>query len=75
MLLTYPDQNALIALGVKAWNPEFRKSVDRALESGSLDVVVSTWHLVETANTSRLARAVELAEFLDSLKPAWLLGK
>jgi hypothetical protein len=75
MPLTHPDQNALIALGVKARNPEFRKKLDCALESGSFSVVVSTWHLIETANTTNLEKAVELAEFIDSLKPAWLLER
>jgi hypothetical protein len=75
MSLTYPDQNALIALGVKARSPEFRKKLDGALESGSLSVVVSTWHLIETANTRNLAMALELADFIDSLRPAWLLER
>jgi hypothetical protein len=73
--LTYPDQNSLVALGRKARNSEFRKKLDTALESGSLAVVVSSWHLIETANTSNLANAVELAEFIDSLKPSWLLER
>jgi hypothetical protein len=75
MPLTYPDQNALIALGVKARKPEFRKKLDSALESGSFSVVVSAWHLIETANTNNLEGAVELAEFIDSLRPAWLLER
>jgi hypothetical protein len=75
MPLTYPDQNALIALGVAARKADFRKKVDSALESGTLSVVVSTWHLIETANTKNLARATELAEFIDSLKPSWLLER
>jgi hypothetical protein len=37
--------------------------------------VVSSWHLIETANTTDVAKAVELAEFIDSLKPAWLLER
>ena len=31
--------------------------------------------LIETANTNNLANAVELAEFIDSLKPTWLLER
>jgi hypothetical protein len=65
----------LIALGVKARNRDFRKKLDSSLESGALSVVVSTWHLIETANTKNLAGATELAEFIDSLKPAWLLER
>jgi hypothetical protein len=65
----------LLAIGFKAWNSEFRKRLDSALESGTLAVVVSAWHLIETAHTSNLASAIELAEFIDSLKPAWLLEK
>jgi hypothetical protein len=75
MPLTYPDQNALIALGVKARKPDFRNKLDFALESDALSVVVSTWHLIETANTKNLAGATELAEFIDSLKPSWLLER
>ncbi len=75
MLLTYPDQNALIALGVKARNVEFRTKLDKALESGSFSVVVSTWHLIETANTTNIEGAIELAEFIDSLKPVWILER
>jgi hypothetical protein len=75
MPLTYLDQNALIAVGVKARQSDFRKKLDSLLESGALSAVVSTWHLIETANTANLAGAVELAEFIDSLKPAWLLER
>jgi hypothetical protein len=39
MPLTYPDQNALVALVRKARNPEFRKKLDAVLESGSTTVV------------------------------------
>lgn len=72
---TYLDQNALLALGFSARSPEFRKKLDGAIESGSLAAVVSSWHLIETAHTSKLENAIELAEFIDSLKPAWLLER
>jgi hypothetical protein len=75
MMLTYLDQNALIELGVKARDSKFRKKLDESLGIGSLTVVVSSWHLIETANTRNLDRAVELAEFIDSLRPAWLLER
>lgn len=75
MPLTYLDQNALVALGRKARNAEFRKILDTALESGSLTIVVSSWHLIETANTPDLPRALELAEFIDSVRPVWLLER
>ena len=32
-------------------------------------------HLIETANTTNLANAAELAEFIDSLRPVWLLER
>jgi hypothetical protein len=72
---TYLDQNALIALGYEARGPNFRKLLDARLESGSLAVVVSSWHLIETANTRDLKKAIELADFIDSLRPAWLLER
>jgi hypothetical protein len=75
MPLTYPDQNAIVALGRKARNPEFRKKLDAVLEPGSTAVVVSSWHLIETANTPNLKNAIELAEFIDSLRPTWLLER
>jgi hypothetical protein len=75
MPLTYLDQNALIELGRMARNPEFRKKLDSAIESGSFAAVVSSWHLIETAHTSNLANAIELAEFIDSLKPSWLFER
>jgi hypothetical protein len=75
MPLTYLDQNALIELGRAARSPDFRKKLDTALKSRSLAVVVSSWHLIETAHTTNLANAVELAEFIDSLKPTWLFER
>jgi hypothetical protein len=75
MPLTYLDQNALVTLGRKARRPEFRKKLDDALAAGLLSVVVSSWHLIETANTANLKSALELAEFIDSLRPSWLLER
>jgi len=37
--------------------------------------VVSGWHLIETAHTTNLSNALELAEFIDSLSPVWLLER
>lgn len=71
---TYLDQNALLGLGFKARNTGFRKKLDEALASG-LSVVVSSWHLIEIANTSNIAMAEELADFMDSLNPGWLLER
>lgn len=73
--LTYLDQNAVIELGRMARAPDFRKKLDTALESGSLNVVVASWHLIETARTTNLANAEELANFIDSLKPSWLFER
>jgi hypothetical protein len=75
MVLTYLDQNALIALGRMARQAHFRKKLDLALDSKSLSVVVSSWHLIETARTANLGNATELAEFIDSLKPGWLFER
>jgi len=74
MTFTYLDQNALLKLGFKARKPDFRQRLDTAL-SGSLAIVVSSWHLIEKAHTSNVAIAVELAEFIDSLRPSWLLER
>jgi len=75
MPTTYLDQNALIGLGRKARDAEFRKRLDAALGSGALSVVLSLWHLVETAHTKRLENAIELAQFIDSLHPTWLFER
>jgi len=75
MALTYLDQNALIALGKRARQPGFRKTLDAALESRSLTAVVSPWHLIETAHSTRLPPALELAEFIDSMRPMWLFER
>jgi hypothetical protein len=74
MPLTYLDQNALINLGRRAREKEFRKKLDVALK-GSLSVVMSPWHLIETAHTKKQEAAIELAEFIDSLRPQWLLDR
>lgn len=75
MPLTYLDQNGLIELGVRARRADFRGKLDSMIGSGAMSAVVSSWHLIETANTTSIANAVELAEFIDSLKPAWLLER
>lgn len=54
---------------------EFREKLDAAMGSGAFTPMVSSWHLVETANTTNLANATELADFIDSLKPVWLLER
>lgn len=72
---TYLDQNALIGLGRKARDGEFRKKLDDALSAGALSVVLSLWHLVETAHTKKLENAIELAQFIESLHPAWLFER
>jgi hypothetical protein len=73
--ITYLDQNAVIDLGVRARRAEFSKKLDAAIGSGAFTPMVSSWHLIETANTTNLANAIELAEFIDSLKPVWLLER
>lgn len=76
IVFSYLDQNVLIKLGFKALgNPEFAIRLTSQVENGTLRVVVSTWHLIETANTSKVENAVRLADFIDSLRPAWLLEK
>lgn len=74
MSLTYLDQNALIKLGHRSRRPEFRTRLDIAIDSGSLTIVACITHLVETAQTTNRQNAILLAEFLESLKPAWLVA-
>lgn len=75
MPTTYLDQTALIGLGRKARVPEFRKKLDDVLNSGGLRLVLSLWHLVETVHTTKLENAIELARFIESLRPAWLFER
>jgi hypothetical protein len=75
MKLTYLDQNGLIELGRKARHAEARRRLDSMIESGTVIFVVSLWHLVETAHTANLSSALELARFIDSLRPHWLLER
>jgi hypothetical protein len=75
MPLTYLDQNALLALGRKARKPDYRSKLDGILKTEGLRPVVSSWHLIETAHTASIANAVELADFIDSLNPGWLLER
>ncbi len=75
MPLTYLDQNALIELGRRARGDQFGKKLVSGTGAGLLTIVVSLWHLIETAHTPNLGSALELAEFIDSLKPFWLLER
>ncbi len=75
MPLTYLDQNAVIYLEKQAGDAAFRAKLDLAIEAGRLSVVTSLWHLIETANTTDLDKAVRLARFIDSLRPTWLLER
>lgn len=75
MTLTYLDQVAIIKLGFAAKRQDFRLKLDAAIACGSLTFAVSPWHLIETAHTTNLEGAVALAEFVDSLKPMWLLER
>ncbi len=75
MTTIYPDQNALIALGRKARRVPYDVALRSAVSDGRLSVVVSPWHIVETAHTSNVKNAVELAEFIDGLRPAYLLER
>lgn len=72
MPLTYLDQNAVIYLEQAANDPTFRAKLDA---SGKLTVVLSSWHLIETAKTTDVAKAIRLADFIESLRPAWLLER
>src|SRR6266851_1520991 len=70
--LTYLDQNALIELGRRSGKEEFRKKLDATIGAGVLTIVVSVFHLVETAKTSKAQNALRLADFIDSLNVMWL---
>jgi hypothetical protein len=68
MPLTYLDQNAVIYLEKAANDPAFRAKLDAAIHSGKLTIVLASWHLIETAKTTDVAKAVRLADFIESLR-------
>lgn len=69
----YPDQNALIGLGLRVQKDQLlRKRLYKRIKNGSLRFVVSTWHLIETAQTANVNSATRLADFIDSLTPLWI---
>jgi hypothetical protein len=71
--LIYLDQNALIGLGLRAQkDPLLRERLYKRIGDGSLAIVLSPWHLVETAQSTNINSATRLAEFMDSLKPLWI---
>jgi hypothetical protein len=74
MILTDLDQVALIKLGRRARKPEVRQEVEVSLRD-SPKIVLSLWHLVETANTSNNDNKRELAKFIDSMNLSWLLDR
>jgi hypothetical protein len=71
--LIYPDQNALIGLGLRVQRDKLlRKRLYVRIKNGSLRFVVSTWHLIETAQTTNVNSATRLADFIDTLMPRWI---
>jgi hypothetical protein len=75
MSLIYLDQNALISLGRKARQGDCREKLISFISLGGEPFVLSFWHLVETSYGSRPAKSAELADFIESLKPRWLLER
>ncbi len=71
--MIYLDQNALIDLGLRVQKVQLlRERLYNRIGDGSLPIVVSPWHLVETAQTTNIDSATRLADFIDSLKPLWI---
>src|SRR5690242_12008069 len=69
----YLDQNAVIYLyeeSLKA--PASRERLSQTIVDEKIRITLSPWHWVETARTKDLAKALPLAEFMDSLRPVWL---
>lgn len=70
-MLTYLDQNALINLYRRC---DQLRRIETAVRT-KRRIVLSPWHLVETANTRDLRKAVDLADFIDGLDCLWLLER
>jgi hypothetical protein len=71
--MIYLDQNALIGLGLRVQKDALlREKLYKRIGDDSLRIVVSPWHLVETAQTANVDSATRLADFIDSLKPLWI---
>lgn len=75
MSLIYLDQNALITLWRKAQERDFRERLDAFINSGSEVLVFSVWSLIETSYGDRPESSGELADFVESLRPSWLLER
>jgi hypothetical protein len=75
MSLIYLDQNALISLGKRARTTDFRKRLDSFFSARTDAIVLSFWHLVETSYGRNPERSGELADFIESLDPAWLVER
>jgi hypothetical protein len=69
----YLDQSALLYLfGETQKSAAFKSELDQAIGNGQFRLVLSPWHWVETARTQNLAKALPVAEFMDTLQPGWL---
>jgi len=75
IVLTYLDQNALIKLAYAMQREDLRQRFETYGKANASSVVLSPWHLVETANTNNIDNAVKLASFIDALDPKWLLDR
>jgi hypothetical protein len=74
MALVYLDQNALIALGhCRPGSPE--AEVERRIKAREITLVLSTTHLLDSAGGRSGSNSALLADFIDFLRPFWVLER
>lgn len=74
MPLLYLDQNALIALGRRARRLHFRAKLDEFIRAGTT-LVLSWWSLIEASYGDSETNSKELAVFMESIRPLWILER
>jgi len=68
--LVYCDQNFV---AITHDGPEaYRTRVQELASAGTLTYVLSPWHWVDMAEDADVVRSASVADFIDSLGPAWL---
>jgi len=74
MKTIYIDHNILVYL-VETQNKEEDEALANILESQGITFLCSLWNLAETSNGKNYNQSLNLAKFLDNIKPQWILER
>ena len=73
MPLFYCDQNFVIRAHD---SPEiYRKHIQELASAETVTYVLSPWHWVDMAEDADVPRGMSVADFVDSLRPAWMYDR